>query len=175
MFADNTQQCFAFTPQANFSAHNLNFHWRWWNQIQATFLKSSLLYFKIFFVQLCCPSAIRRTSKNCDFDLKNGQVWAQITLGNHRVRSFDDMQWQKKMKPRNINHYGGYHKNWPLFLFESWMFERYSLILRLIRYLLKEFQWNCEPSLKISWFLSVHYGDLTTYLHSQNNERNANF
>ena len=67
-------------------------------------------YFKIFLVQLYCPSAIRQTSKNCDFDLKNGQVWAQITLGNHRVRSFDDMQWQKKMKPRNINHYGGYHK-----------------------------------------------------------------
>ena len=53
-------------------------------------------YSKIFLDQLRCPSAIRRTSKNCDFDLKNGQVWAQITLGNHRVRSFDDMQWQKK-------------------------------------------------------------------------------
>ena len=26
-----------FTPQANFPAHNLNFHWRWWNQIQTTF------------------------------------------------------------------------------------------------------------------------------------------
>ena len=30
---------FAFTPQANFPAHNLNFHWRrrWWDWIQATF------------------------------------------------------------------------------------------------------------------------------------------
>ena len=36
-FVDNTQQCFAFTPQANFPAHNLNFYWRWWDQIQATF------------------------------------------------------------------------------------------------------------------------------------------
>ena len=27
-FVDNTQQCFAFTPQANFPAHNLNFHQR---------------------------------------------------------------------------------------------------------------------------------------------------
>ena len=38
-FVYNTQQCFAFTPQANFPAHNLNFHWRWrwWDQIQATF------------------------------------------------------------------------------------------------------------------------------------------
>ena len=34
------QQCFAFTPQANFPTHNLNFHWRWrwWDQIQAIFL-----------------------------------------------------------------------------------------------------------------------------------------
>ena len=37
-FVDNTLQLFAFTPQANFPAHNLNFHWRWrwWNRIQAT-------------------------------------------------------------------------------------------------------------------------------------------
>ena len=34
------------TPQANFPAHNLNFHrrWRWWDQIQAIFL--NLLYLK---------------------------------------------------------------------------------------------------------------------------------
>ena len=25
-FVNNAQQCFAFTPQANFPAHNLNFH-----------------------------------------------------------------------------------------------------------------------------------------------------
>ena len=25
-FVDNAQQCFAFTPQSNFPAHNLNFH-----------------------------------------------------------------------------------------------------------------------------------------------------
>ena len=25
-FVDNPQQCFAFTPQGNFPAHNLNFH-----------------------------------------------------------------------------------------------------------------------------------------------------
>ena len=50
-FVDNAQQCFAFTPQTNFSAHNLNFHkrWRWWDQIQATFqnrlyLKSHIYY-----------------------------------------------------------------------------------------------------------------------------------
>ena len=44
-FVDNTQQCFAFTTQLNFAANNLDFHWRWrwWNQIQATFL--NLFYF----------------------------------------------------------------------------------------------------------------------------------
>ena len=44
-FVDNAQQCFAFTPQANFPAHNLNFHWmwRWWDRIQAIFL--NLFYF----------------------------------------------------------------------------------------------------------------------------------
>ena len=38
-FVDNAQQCFAFTPQAMFLAHNLNFYWRWrwWDWIQATF------------------------------------------------------------------------------------------------------------------------------------------
>ena len=25
---DITQQCFAFTPQANFTSHNMNFHWK---------------------------------------------------------------------------------------------------------------------------------------------------
>ena len=38
-FVDNAQQCFAITSQANFPAHNLNFHWRWrrWDRIQTTF------------------------------------------------------------------------------------------------------------------------------------------
>ena len=36
----------AFTPQANFPAHNLHIHWiwRWWDQIQAIFLNH--FYFK---------------------------------------------------------------------------------------------------------------------------------
>ena len=48
-FVDNAQQFFAFTPQANFRAHNLNSHqrWRWWNWIQAIF--SSLFYFNLGF------------------------------------------------------------------------------------------------------------------------------
>ena len=44
-FVDNAQQWFAFTPQANFPAHILNFHWRWrwWDRMQAIFL--NLFYF----------------------------------------------------------------------------------------------------------------------------------
>ena len=44
-FVDKAQQCFSFTPQANFLTHNLNFHWRWrwWDQNQAIFL--NLFYF----------------------------------------------------------------------------------------------------------------------------------
>ena len=44
-------KCFAFTPQANFPAHNLNFHWRWrwWDRIQAIFL--NIFYFKIDYIQ----------------------------------------------------------------------------------------------------------------------------
>ena len=43
-FVDNAQQCFAFTPEANFPAHDLNFHWRWWDRIYL--LKYFLLYCK---------------------------------------------------------------------------------------------------------------------------------
>ena len=42
-FVDNAQQCFAFTPQSNFPAHDLNFHWRWRRWIE------SRLPFKVFF------------------------------------------------------------------------------------------------------------------------------
>ena len=47
-FVDNSQQCFAFICQANFPAHNLNYHrrWRWLNGIQAIFL--NLFYFTCF-------------------------------------------------------------------------------------------------------------------------------
>ena len=44
-FVDNTHQCVTFTPQANFPAHILNFHWRWgwWDWIRPIFL--NLFYF----------------------------------------------------------------------------------------------------------------------------------
>ena len=43
-FIDITQQCFVLLSQVNFPANNLNFHWRWWDRIQATFW--NLFYFK---------------------------------------------------------------------------------------------------------------------------------
>ena len=45
MFVDIRKQCFALSPQVIFPANNLNFHcrWRWWDQIQSTFL--NLFYF----------------------------------------------------------------------------------------------------------------------------------
>ena len=53
-FINNIQQCFAFTPQENFSAHYLNFHWRWWDRIQATFW--NIFYFTLIriFVFIFC-------------------------------------------------------------------------------------------------------------------------
>ena len=46
-FENKAQKCFAFTPQANFLAHNSNFYWkwRWWDWIQAIFL--NLFYFTV--------------------------------------------------------------------------------------------------------------------------------
>ena len=79
-FVDITQQCFAFTPQANFPAHNLNFHWRWrWcDQIQAIFL--NLLYFTNVCKQHCSiHSSLIWEGKyfdpgaNCDQDRLLGQ------------------------------------------------------------------------------------------------------
>ena len=48
-FFDNTQQCFALLPY--FPANNLNFHWRWWDGIQAIFF--NIFYFKNVFIPYC--------------------------------------------------------------------------------------------------------------------------
>ena len=41
------QQCFALFPQVNFPANNLNFHWRWWDGIQAIFLNIFYFIFEV--------------------------------------------------------------------------------------------------------------------------------
>ena len=46
-FFDIILQCFALLPQVNFPTNNLNFHWMWWNWIQAIFL--NLFYFTFMF------------------------------------------------------------------------------------------------------------------------------
>ena len=68
---DNAQQCFAFTPQANFPIHNLNFHWswRWWDWIQATF--QNLFYF----IQNCDDFFLKVTGFKRNFDVFwNGEM-----------------------------------------------------------------------------------------------------
>ena len=42
-FWKQREQCFALLPQVYFPTNNLNFHWRWWDWIQAFFL--NLFYF----------------------------------------------------------------------------------------------------------------------------------
>ena len=42
-FVANSQQCFSFMYASSKPFHNLNFHWRWWDRIQAIFL--NLFYF----------------------------------------------------------------------------------------------------------------------------------
>jgi len=54
-------QCFVFTPQANFPAHKLNFHRRWWDQILAIFL--NFFYFTQNKVQRCHKSLIEYIKK----------------------------------------------------------------------------------------------------------------
>ena len=61
-FVDNAQQCFAFTRQANFPTHYLNFYWRWWDRIQATFKIFSTLTAKGVNQEKC----FSRLSNNCN-------------------------------------------------------------------------------------------------------------
>ena len=55
LLIDNAQQCFASTPQANFTVHNLNFYWRWrwWDRIQAKYLLKSFLLYWIYLLYTC--------------------------------------------------------------------------------------------------------------------------
>ena len=52
LFSKACWQCFAFTHQGNFLAHNLKSHWRWrgWDRIQATSFKN-LFYSRMILVQ----------------------------------------------------------------------------------------------------------------------------
>ena len=53
----------ALLPQVNFPANNFNFHWRWWDRIQAIFL--NLFYF-MFLLSKCITSSFR-IRKYCFF------------------------------------------------------------------------------------------------------------
>ena len=84
----NAQQCFAFTHQANFPTHNLNFHWRWSGGIEFR------LPFKIF-------STLK------DFKLKSWETvishifWGCFQIENispliHCLNFFLWWNWRKK-------------------------------------------------------------------------------
>ena len=88
-FVDNAQQCFAFTYQANFPIHNLNFHWRWrWlDRMQVIFL--NLFYFTAFLlvaiqiwllqkrIQLNVWGKARQISKHTQVMLR----WCELLFG----------------------------------------------------------------------------------------------
>ena len=70
-FFDNAQQWFAFTPQANLPAHNLNsyWNWRWWDQMQSIFLIS------FYFTR---PNKFKKTHPKTKRLLSLCDVWYQI-------------------------------------------------------------------------------------------------
>ena len=114
-FVDNAQQCFAFTPQANFPVHNLNFHWRWrwWDWIQATF--SNLFYFKIcldlenfhdfeqsfiFFFQCVSPPPHRSRQEN-NFQALKKEMSSQVLLKKMTVSVAFDILTHEKQNRRH--------------------------------------------------------------------------
>ena len=114
-FADTTQQCFALLPQVNFPTNNLNFHWRWWDWIQAIFLNF--------------------------FCYKNAKTLPGQWSSDLNLQDFDDQQYQNHhvkyhrlaIGNKQQTHYG------PIFLlksdsiiwlrFESWVRLRQRLLL----------------------------------------------
>ena len=91
--------CFAFTPQANFYAHILNFHWRLrlWDQMQAIFL--NIFSFNGYLTQ---GDSLMAASSFLIYALKL-LLLANATLKqNAKIRGLD-----------GIRHTG--HGNWPKF------------------------------------------------------------
>ena len=82
---DNAQQCFAYTPQENFPANNLNFHWRWrwWDQIQANFqnLFSFFFKWKSFSERLRWSSDWKLTFKGSIWWINKLTVWREKIAG----------------------------------------------------------------------------------------------
>ena len=76
-------KCFAFTPQANFPAHNLNFHWRWmWlGPMQATFL--NIFYSKY----------------ECIFGEESLAICSRLVFGKTKQISFE---WGKQSKMKKM-------------------------------------------------------------------------
>ena len=59
---DNAQQCFSFTPQANFTAHILNFHWR-----KVKVIGSNAIFFTLIFLKTISGWSLEKTKRGQDF------------------------------------------------------------------------------------------------------------
>ena len=106
-FVDNDQQCFAFIPQANFTAHNLNFHWRWrwWDEIQTIFL--NLFYFNLNLT----ASALRSDKPTIFFKIILRFVFNQNT-------NLRDILSKAKLLLRNRNQKGNQKEVNVIFTFQ---------------------------------------------------------
>ena len=128
-FIDITQQCFAPLPQVKYPTNNLNFHWRWWDWIQAIFLNF--------------------------FCFKNAKTLPGQWSSDLNLQDFDDQQYQNyhvkyhrlAIGNKQQTHYG------PIFLlksdsiiwlrFESWVRLRQRLLLWALFSKLSKF--NIQP------------------------------
>ena len=96
-FSDNAQQCYAFTPQANFPAHDLNFHWGWRIESSLPFKILSTLFWKICILFLNFFNDILPGYFSFSLDLNStaviylldGEIWMHRYSKWHLVR-----QWQ---------------------------------------------------------------------------------
>ena len=80
---------FALFPQVNFPAHNLNFHWRWWDQVQAIFLN----LFSFTYTGTSRSDNPARIQKIfCSFFGSNENkkicIWNLLTLNTYNTVSF---------------------------------------------------------------------------------------
>ena len=89
-FLDITLQCFALLPQVNIPAHNLNFHWRWWDRIHAIFL--NLFYFTLRSKEIRALKMFWNNSRAYILHFSKISQWSQTKLDGPNecyIRIFD--------------------------------------------------------------------------------------
>ena len=104
---DDAQQCFAFTPQANFPAHNLNFHWRWWVwnlflhylwRIEIRHLWYSCFFFK-FGIGIWNWTPCKKTLLGISYQLDNNKR-QEFKYCNSKLHNSVDYWWRGLMEFR---------------------------------------------------------------------------